>query len=457
MSYNARRIHKAEHNVYEVRDYFECYNVVQLERAVKLLARGAVARRARAGELRAALELASRSRSGACGQPSHVKRANTDASERAWLTLQLKQLNRCNLCMEFMRMLLGKLTSSDVDATSPVRAQRIRYYRKKINVPERISDTLTIDRQVQYGRRIAAGVDHLVVRDMTDGDEDRVRTLSLQGAPKEVRNVVCGGIYHDIDMENCFPNIAIFLGQRYGYTFPVLTRYTESKASREALLKEIVDKHRLDHHFPDPSEARDRAKRLPLTLLHGGTYYGWTKTWNLPCEELVESMRQLADEMIQLNRGAAASKRTIEKTIYGNRAAFQRLTGKSDDPVSHGKRLNQLERSLIATVLQTYENRILEIIVEFADAQGWVVGSLQFDGLFIEHRDDGSLHDFMRAAEKRIAECMMEPDGKTLAIRLEEKDLFHKRADPILREWSELPNQQLVRVRRALTCRDTNL
>lgn len=439
MNEDGRR-NKSDNNHYEVREYSERYDVHNLERAIGLLARGTVARHARSRELRGAIEKLN---------------GRKHASERVWLTLQLKRIRRCELCMEFMRLLMTKLRRSDCnDRASRLRAQRIRYYRKKIDVPERLSDTLTINRQIQYGRRIAGCVDTLFLRNTVacDDEEDEVRTLSLQGAPKEVRGVLCGGIYHDIDMENCFPNIAIFLGERYGYNFPVLTRYTQSKDSREELLQEIIDKHKLLDYFTQASEARDKAKRLPLMLLHGGTYYGWTKIWKLPHEERVDSMRLLANEMIELNRGAARSERPIERAIYGNRTAFQKLTGKSDDAVADGKRLTQLERSLIATVLQTYENRILEIIVQLADLQGWVVGSLQYDGLFIEHRDDASIDKFMRAAEAQIAECMRESDGKTLAIRLEEKELYNKRPEPILREWSEMPNQHLARIKKATAC-----
>jgi len=126
------------------------------------------------------------------------------------------------------------------DRASRLRAQRIRYYRKKIDVPERLSDTLTINRQIQYGRRIAGCVDTLFLRNTVacDDEEDEVRTLSLQGAPKEVRSVLCGGIYHDIDMENCFPNRHFTLRAFNSCT------YAERRALRSVALdvsKEVLD------------------------------------------------------------------------------------------------------------------------------------------------------------------------------------------------------------------------
>eukprot|EP00966_Prymnesium_polylepis_P147529 3408110-Prymnesium_polylepis.1 len=77
-----------------------------------------------------------------------------------------------------------------------------------------------------------------------------------------------------------------------------------------------------------------------------------------------------------------------------------------------------IKRSIFSLCVFQLEDMILDVIDEYFRQEGWTVGSLQFDGLFPEHREDASLSDAMRAAEAAVKESL----GYT--IQLAEKDLY---------------------------------
>lgn len=375
-----------------------------------------------------------------------------------WSKAHLKRIRRTELCMLFLEMLAQRTDA--FHCKEEVCKQKVTYFRKTIRIVQasnRNAETPTatgccddmdadddehapsqIGKMLIYGRQYADTNGKLSLKGTIAYDpQEWQRTVSLQGAPKEIRRFLCSGIYHDVDIENCFPNIAIHLGRQYGYHFAVLSKYTASKATRNEMLKEIIDAHRLLSFFPDPEDAREKAKRLPLTLLHGGTYAGWLRTLNVEPIQRVECMKEFANEMYLLHQGASKSQRPIERSIYSNREAFRRQTDKKDTVLGPKKGMTELERSLIAQVLQTYENQILQLILQYADKHSWVVGSLQYDGLFIEHREDACMESFLRGAEAHVQTNMREDNGDTLKIRLEEKELFHDdtAGEQILLDW----------------------
>ena len=98
--------------------------------------------------------------------------------------------------------------------------------------------------------------------------------------------------------------------------------------------------------------------------------------------------------------------------------------------------ISPLERSLLGFVLQTYEAHVLDLIVCYAKQNGWVVGSLQFDGLYIEHRDGSSLDEFIQGAQAEVAKATQTSTLRGLEIQLKEKKLHDSnRSNVILDNW----------------------
>ena len=269
------------------------------------------------------------------------------------------------------------------------------------------------------------------------------RTLTLQGAPRELREYLCSSTqtypgYHDVDIVNCFLVIACWLAEKYNQDVPSLRSYCANDVSRKQYLDDIVEAHALIDRF-GPSEAREVAKNLPITLLHGGTYDGWMHRHDLPFKEheqkQIKAVVEMGNELVQLCKNMAKAKDGFEKDIFAQRLLFKKRTGRSAT-TTHKNSISPLDRSLLGYVLQTYEAHVLDVIERFATSEGWVVGSLQFDGLYIEHREGFCLQDLIQGAQEEVIKATQSDTVKGLAIQLKEKTLHDsQRSDVILDNW----------------------
>jgi hypothetical protein len=402
------------------RKFVEMYDYGALVVAVRAMSQSQIARNVHMRRLRIMKE-----------------RKRTDTTLNTQIEYAIKRLRRTELCFQWMRKLMTDSETMRAEADAKVE-RHVKYYRYSIPLT---SPFVGLQRpSYPYGRRYASTGISLNVKDMgfAAKEDEKARSISLQGAPKEVRWYLCQKFYHDIDMANCFPTIAIFLGEQYGCEFPVLKRYTATKQDREDMLHEIVEAHELNTRYFTSEEVRNVAKKLPLMLLHGGTYSAWLHNHELGNHgERVQCIKDFAKEMFLLSDYASRSDRSIERTIYGNRQHFKDIKDISDndDKRRAVDTMSKLERTLISYVLQSYEDILLNIICETAARLGWEVASLQFDGLFVKHRDDANIEDFIRQAEAEISTRMRQENGSTISIRLEEKPLYNCKPVEIFNEW----------------------
>lgn len=280
-----------------------------------------------------------------------------------------------------------------------------------------------------YGRRYCKSAGGKTISRL-DKPWELPRTLGQQGAPREVRALLCGEMHLDVDIENAFNVIALALGKVHGLdeaSLPYLSEYTRSTERRESILREIQERHGFT--------SREAAKRLPLTLLHGGTYYGWKKNVNPPRPgPEVEFVQGFAKDVIRCARRILAAQTPIEASIVSDKDAYLAI-GKSDAMKPNGA-LTDCERSMFAHILQTYEDRILCMIVTSLQTQGWDVSSLIYDGCLVrisskETKKDASkrIEDSLRKAEKHVFE---QTHGR-FRIGLKCKEMMDAR--PIIAEW----------------------
>ena len=97
------------------------------------------------------------------------------------------------------------------------------------------------------------------------------RSVSLQGCPREVRLLLAGPYYFDVDMVNSLPNVARQLGRRGMVHEASLRALSKLCAERDTVLKDIVEFYGLVDATAQGVTARDvRAKDLPIRILHGG-------------------------------------------------------------------------------------------------------------------------------------------------------------------------------------------
>lgn len=416
--YLIRKQKQMASRTFNEREFIECYDYDALSFAVRAMSQSRVQRNMHMRRLQIMKDR---------------KRDNKKLMTQ--IEYAMKRLRRTELCYQWMRKLLNDPEMTRAGAKAE---RQVKYYRYSIPLASKF---MGLQRpSYSYGRRYASTSTFLNVKEMglSAKDDERARSISLQGAPKEVRWYLCQKYYHDIDMANCFPTIAIFLGEQYGCDFPVLRRYTESKKNREAMLLEVIDAHQLNSYFFTAEEVRNVAKKLFLMLLHGGKYGAWLHNHDLESHgERVQCIKDFEREMFLLSEHASKSNRSIERMIYGNRHHFKEIKEISDkDDQRHANdTLSKLDRTLISYVLQSYEDIILNIICETATRLEWEIASLQFDGVFIKHRDDASIEEFICQAELEISKQMRQENGSTISIRLEEKDLYNCKPVEIMNEW----------------------
>ena len=101
------------------------------------------------------------------------------------------------------------------------------------------------------------------------------RSVSLQGCPREVRRLLAGPYYFDVDMVNSLPNVARQLGRRGMVGAANLRALSTLCSERDTVLAHIVEFYGLTDEPAQGVTARDRAKDLPIRILHGGGHAAW--------------------------------------------------------------------------------------------------------------------------------------------------------------------------------------
>ena len=86
------------------------------------------------------------------------------------------------------------------------------------------------------------------------------RSVSLQGCPREVRLLLAGPYYFDVDMVNSLPNVARQLGRRGMVRETSLQALSKLCSERDSVLKDIVEFYGLVDATAQGVTARDRAK-----------------------------------------------------------------------------------------------------------------------------------------------------------------------------------------------------
>lgn len=313
------------------------------------------------------------------------------------------------------------------------------------------------ERGVCYGRRYAQrerpGAS--VFTPAKDGVHDPLSkkwsdvTVALTGAPRAVRRVVGGLCYQDLDMVNSFMKIALGLAQLYGvyHKMNVLRRYADD-AFRDEILRRVMEHHGI--------YTRDEAKRLPITLLHLGSYWNWLLTIEPPNREELPEMTRFAREISVLVRAvlgvdarrpvedwiaATALYRgggEIERAVLEDQPAVVRGTkfrkARSNEKKSYG--LSDADRTAFSRVVQTYEDWLLRLVLEeIARHPQWEVGSLQYDGLYLRHlgpQPAGALAELVRACEAHVKAST---EG-VFEVALKEKELLGESLVGIYRMWA---------------------
>ena len=198
---------------------------------------------------------------------------------------------------------------------------------------------------------------------------------SCQNMPPELRSCILGAFAHDIDMVNsgvsiiCNLVVQLDIAQK----MPTVLSY---RAHREEWVDWIAQQQGV---------SQAQAKKLPITILGGGSFDGWF--WSLPKQNsYIEKMpnpqiRQWA-ESLQLEISLLRS-----QLMQHPRFSWTSIERKALQGVRERKNRSDesIENSLFGRVVQSCQDEILDIVESCFARDGWQAYGRVFDGLIVGH------------------------------------------------------------------------
>jgi hypothetical protein len=239
---------------------------------------------------------------------------------------------------------------------------------------------------------------------------------SMQACPSSLRPLLLKLYYHDIDIVNCHPTLMIQVCSKFGkrHLIPTLVNY---EADRDVVLQRIADHFGVD---------KASCKFVVLRVLNGGSVQKWIEDVGLPANTDTDQpdLRDLAEEA-----------RVIRACF------FEYMEQKQQGTVEHLRELARvrkgasasnaaIDRAAFSACMFEVEDSVLTVVDEYFRSMGWVVASLIYDGMHVEHRD-GDAQDPQTGRWLRIEEAMRAAEAAVerklgYKIDLKEKPLFEK-------------------------------
>jgi len=262
--------------------------------------------------------------------------------------------------------------------------------------------------------------------------------VTLQAAPRELRCALCALIYQDIDFFCSFPQLVWSLLLRILRTksssdadairaqTSVLKQYVCSTSQREEMLLKIMHHHQID--------SRDVAKKLPLVLLHGGAYKTWTnevapgnRVPYSPMVEFADSIQLIVSLVLKSGEDRLYD---IETQMVSAREELHR------DVHSRPDSIDKTDMRIFSLILHSYEDVMLRVVVDTFTQDGWAVGSLQFDGIYVETTEDPTETDRMKLTMLKAGENVTKLVGDTFSPSLVLKPLYNCPCKAAFEDWA---------------------
>ena len=238
-----------------------------------------------------------------------------------------------------------------------------------------------------FGRHYASG-------SYTDGQHKR-RSPDLQGCPRELRRLLAALHCHDLDFVNSLPTVASQL-DRLGLCDAMhLVQLKHYVCNRRAWFDAIIGYHGIQARPGDDDTPEGLAKNLIVRILHGGDYATWVADNGLCDAGAAEGngLPQVHALQAQIRRAHAeviAAMHTThpewtERILTAKR--IKKAKGKDIAAMDRWHRVNLEAKAMgavFAVLLQDHEDRCLRTAVQVLHDGGWLVHSLQQDGMLAE-------------------------------------------------------------------------
>jgi energy-coupling factor transporter ATP-binding protein EcfA2 len=201
------------------------------------------------------------------------------------------------------------------------------------------------------------------------------KSLSLGSIRRELRHTLARDTYTDIDMENCHPVILEQLCRMNNIECDYLTKYV---TNRTKYLKEVMDKYQV---------TRDQAKNLFIRLLYFGNIENWKADNAIVADKDLVFLTKFYKELKCIGLEIVSKNPKLLKLIQ--------KSGKANETAS-----------LVSTVLQHYEKKILECVYIYLHSEKVVTDNcvLCFDGIMIPSKNyvEGLLTQLSATVETQL-------------------------------------------------------
>ena len=270
------------------------------------------------------------------------------------------------------------------------------------------------------------------------------RSPDLQGCPRELRRLLAAPFCHDLDFVNSLPTVASQLDALGLCPSGHLTLLRHYCAHRSSWFDDIIAWHAIPAQIDATTTAKDAAKALPIRLLHGGSYQKWVKDFGvrdagvsrgggLP---IIRDLQRQLKEVHAATVAAMRARRPQWTEALLQRKRLKKAGGRPLDSIPTQER-ERLERralaSAFAVIIQGHEDECLMTAVRVLQGGGWIVHSLQQDGVLAEpgRLAGGAPAAPLTALTPRVSQAIRAEHG--LSIEMIEKD-FHvaSRDDPAI-------------------------
>ena len=181
------------------------------------------------------------------------------------------------------------------------------------------------------------------------------KSLSLCSIRRELRHTLAKETYVDIDVDNCHPVILKQICEQNNIGCTYLSKYVKE---RPKYLKTVMDTYNTD---------RETAKNLFIRLAYFGSFEAWKDEFDIESSKTLKFIREYTNEL----KGIGL------EIVSANPKLLAKLK-------KHKEKSN-ITATLVSTILQEYEKRILECVHNYLRRNGVINRNavLCFDGIMI--------------------------------------------------------------------------
>ena len=184
------------------------------------------------------------------------------------------------------------------------------------------------------------------------------KALSLGSLRKPIRHTLCKGVYVDIDIENCHPQILKQICEKNNIPINYLKQYVDN---RTEILKETQDIYKV---------SRDDAKNLFIRLAYFGVFDNWINELGIEHKQQTNFISNYINELKHIGSIIQLANNDLTKQV-------KKLQKENE------------KASIVSIFLQDKERQILELVYEYLVNNKYIINKncvLCFDGIMIDSK-----------------------------------------------------------------------